>query len=384
MPTKRRRLTGAGAKEENKNLYLRDNVWWGYFRNAGVRHRRSLRTTDGAEAAKRLKAWRQEVEGHAFGVEGAKTYMEAVLRWHKEVLPKAVKPAVMTRYLVSIRQIDPHFANLRLDQISKKSIANMISARTAAGASNATIRRDLTALSRLLASCIAWGWLEENHARYFDRSIIREQKTTIRPPDPESYAKVLAAAPSGMAAILQLLDQTGMRENEAVTLEREDIDGLGRQIRLIHTKTNRPRTLNWATAAGDAGRVLMDLMNVKSYLFRTEAGDRYKNFSSNFGRVIRELMAREKKAGRPFRRFRVHDLRHGFAIRWLKGGGDIYRLSRHLGHTSVKTTEIYLGYLTDDEVDVIRSAGRLSTQQATAARTPTTDAGVAPAQGAPL
>jgi hypothetical protein len=44
----------------------------------------------------------------------------------------------------------------------------------------------------------------------------------------------------------------------------------------------------------------------------------------------------------------VHDLRHGFAIRWLRARGDIYRLSRHLGPTSVKT---YLGYLTDDEVN---------------------------------
>ena len=35
--------------------------------------------------------------------------------------------------------------------------------------------------------------------------------------------------------------------------------------------------------------------------------------------------------------------------RWLKAGGSIYDLSRHLGHTSVKTTEIYLGHLTGDE-----------------------------------
>jgi integrase len=32
-------------------------------------------------------------------------------------------------------------------------------------------------------------------------------------------------------------------------------------------------------------------------------------------------------------------------VRWLLAGGDIYGLSKHLGHTSVKTTEIYLAYL---------------------------------------
>ncbi|MCR9071398.1 MAG: site-specific integrase, partial [Alphaproteobacteria bacterium] len=43
--------------------------------------------------------------------------------------------------------------------------------------------------------------------------------------------------------------------------------------------------------------------------------------------------------------FRCHDLRHEFAIRELESGRDIYDLSRHLGHSSVKTTELYLDYV---------------------------------------
>lgn len=43
--------------------------------------------------------------------------------------------------------------------------------------------------------------------------------------------------------------------------------------------------------------------------------------------------------------FRCHDLRHTFAIRWLQQGGDVYALARHLGHASVKTTEIYLRWM---------------------------------------
>jgi integrase len=50
-----------------------------------------------------------------------------------------------------------------------------------------------------------------------------------------------------------------------------------------------------------------------------------------------------------FKPFRVHDLRHRFAIRWLRRGGDIYHLSMHLGHQSLKTTEAYLGHLTARE-----------------------------------
>jgi integrase/recombinase XerD len=44
-----------------------------------------------------------------------------------------------------------------------------------------------------------------------------------------------------------------------------------------------------------------------------------------------------------------HDLRHLYAVEALRGGMDIYTLSKQLGHTSVKTTEIYLDFLTADE-----------------------------------
>ncbi|WP_240906361.1 tyrosine-type recombinase/integrase [Komagataeibacter xylinus] len=56
-----------------------------------------------------------------------------------------------------------------------------------------------------------------------------------------------------------------------------------------------------------------------------------------------------------FRRFGVHGLRHAFAVRWLKEGRNIYRLSRHLGHSSVKVTEQnYLGFLAVEEQERVQ------------------------------
>ena len=42
--------------------------------------------------------------------------------------------------------------------------------------------------------------------------------------------------------------------------------------------------------------------------------------------------------------FRLHDLRHAYAIAEIRTGRDIYDLSRHMGHSSVKVTEGYLAY----------------------------------------
>src|ERR1700722_1233341 len=52
--------------------------------------------------------------------------------------------------------------------------------------------------------------------------------------------------------------------------------------------------------------------------------------------------------------FRFHDLRHVYAVETLRSGTSIYRVSQHLGHTSVHTTEIYLAHLTPDEADRAR------------------------------
>jgi integrase/recombinase XerD len=80
-------------------------------------------------------------------------------------------------------------------------------------------------------------------------------------------------------------------------------------------------------------------------LFVSGSGVQYRNFASNVDQVKRRLQA----ADPAFRPFRVHDLRHRFAIRWLRNGGNIYHLSLHLGHTSLKTTETYLGHLSARE-----------------------------------
>lgn len=332
-----------------RNLYLRGATWWGRIKVAGREYRGSLRTTDPREAARRLKGWRIRLEREAVGSPDSPTWKEAVVKWAAEVLPRSVKPSVARRYLVSIGQLAGTFGTLRVDQITSARIAEYISLRSIS-TTNATVRRDLTALSRLLSACVSWGWRNDNPARTHDRSIIRERRDPITPPALEMVAKMIAAAPPGMANVLRLLEQTGMREGEAVALEAADVDWTGHQIRLMRTKTNRPRTLEWETPGGNAGPVLLTAAR-HGHLFIASTGTPYANFATNAGRVMRDLEKRDPE----FRRFRIHDLRHAFAIRWLRNGGDIYQLSIHLGHSSLKTTEIYLGHLSAREQAVAQN-----------------------------
>lgn len=62
----------------------------------------------------------------------------------------------------------------------------------------------------------------------------------------------------------------------------------------------------------------------------------------------RTLKAGAETAGIPH--LSPHDLRHTFATRFLQGGGDIYILSKILGHSSVKMTERNYAHLVSEDL----------------------------------
>src|SRR5262249_59172915 len=59
--------------------------------------------------------------------------------------------------------------------------------------------------------------------------------------------------------------------------------------------------------------------------------------------VVNQLLERiGKAAGIQGVRLSPHTFRHTFARGWLENGGEIFKLSRVLGHSEMQTTQIYL------------------------------------------
>lgn len=333
------------------NLYQRGGVWYGRFTFRGREYRGSLRTADRAKAEASFARWRRSIESAtpAAETDSRVSFKRAAVEWDATFLskPESVKPGTAKRYRVSLRNLAPAFSALALDEITRRRIAAFVQDRSRAGASNATIRRDLTALSSILRFAVACGWLDTNAAREWDRSVIRERRPPQAPPSPEAVARALAYARTPMRALAAFLAATGVRLNEAASLEWSEVDLAAGTVSLIRTKTNRPRVIRLRTIAGDATPVLSARARHprSALVFWHDDGEPFRNASKDFGQLLERVARLEAKAGRTFRKFRAHDLRHAFAIRWLKAGGDIYELSRHLGHSSVKTTEVYLSWM---------------------------------------
>lgn len=81
------------------------------------------------------------------------------------------------------------------------------------------------------------------------------------------------------------------------------MDRKSRQVLLTKTKISRPCTISW---------------HASGCLYTSgTTGKPFANFSSNHAQVMRRI----QRDNPLFRRFGVHDLRHAFAVRWLKEGG---------------------------------------------------------------
>jgi integrase len=328
------------------NLYRRGKTWWGRIQVAGADIRRSLRTSDRTEAKRRLKAWKDEISHARHFGEARLTWQDAVTRYVTEVMPGSIKASTAKRYLVSFRQLAPHMHGRFVDTLAMKDIASVVGKRKTTGATNATIKRDLTAASRVFASARAWGASEHNPVReYLDQGLVRERRDPITlPTDAEVREAVAKLPPSDpKRRVILLADQSGMREGEILTLTWPQVDML-RGISLDRTKTDAPRVVPLTDPLlAEAVGTLSGTPRREGcpFVFWHSDGQPYRNFPAQFASWRRVNGVA----------FRFHDLRHKFAVGYLRRGGNIYALQKILGHKSIKTTEIYLAYLTPDEAE---------------------------------
>lgn len=139
-----------------------------------------------------------------------------------------------------------------------------------------------------------------------------------------------------IAAIIELILQTGLRISEVANLKTEHIaDGVNAKIEAYATQPERNVPLN-----KPASEVLKQYMEI-----RPKADSPYVFISKNGKplavRNIRASIARYmQKAELPT--YSVNDLRTTFIVENLKAGVDLVMLSQISGHKRLSTTERYL------------------------------------------
>lgn len=339
-----------------KNLYLRAGIYWARFKVRGVEYRESLRTRSERVAVKRLAARREAIEDQAvYGIAGPIGWPDAVVSWNEHVAGE-LGERTFKRYAVSLRQLRPFLDGLSIQQVDADVLKDMIKARRRAGVKNATIRRDLTALSSVLNHAADEGWIADNPTIAINRRrVVPERVVRIELPREETMALMFARLDSRVRDICELTRETGLRLNEVTALRHSAIDRVERVITVENGKGEKVRAVT-LTAAAEAIIDRQPRYIGKPWAFWKGKGVRFDGVSSRIGDFTRRMAQRAARDGVDFQRVSHHDFRHLFAVEYLRRRrGSIYDLQRELGHDSIATTERYLAFLTPEEVKAAKS-----------------------------
>jgi len=347
-----------------KGIYERGGILWARFKVKGVEYRESLRTRSVAVAEKRLIAVRKAIEDRVFyGAAEVKTWQEAVVEWDTWIKRQHKRESTVDRYLVSLMQLRPWLDDKELRQIDRDLIRSIVRDRAKRGTSNATIRRDLTAMSSVLDAAIDAGWIEDNAAHAYDRRRLKEKRDPIVLPQPESVARVLALK-TRFTDLADFARLTGMRQEEIVSLTHAQVDRARMSVSLIKTKGRRAREVPMTPEA----LAVLDRQPPflrSPFVFWHGDGERFKNVPTQFAATVRRVAQKAAREGVAFHRFTFHHLRHLFAVESLRTGSlSLYQLQQILGHSSIQTTELYLDHLTPEEKQIAMNGVAQKTAQA--------------------
>jgi len=140
--------------------------------------------------------------------------------------------------------------------------------------------------------------------------------------------------------ILLVLLDTGMRVSELCGLRLTDV--YPRYVRVMG-KGQKEREIG---IHPDVSKMLWRYINKHRASFNIEDDHVFLSERGPLTVVAVEVMFETigKRAGVTGVRVSPHTMRHTFSKRYLKSGGDLFKLSRELGHSSVQVTgNIYLG-----------------------------------------
>lgn len=215
--------------------------------------------------------------------------------------------------------------------------------RTGKPVTSETVHGYARAVRALLNWCVQEELLSEAVPRRL--AMPKREQKVIEALSPQQIDRLMQTAKTTRdKAILAVLADTGLRANELCTLTLDNVHFTAQDAWLL-VKGKRGR---WREVG--LGRRSRQLLHRYIHRERHAPSDVQTVFVGQRGQLtpsgLDQLLYRLRDAaGREhFKGVRIscHTLRHTFATLYLAGGGDIYKLARLMGHSSVTVTETYV------------------------------------------
>jgi integrase len=201
-----------------------------------------------------------------------------------------------------------------------------------------------------------WEWLKDSPVSRVPRE--KEDNEIDRWLNNEEVERLLGNSPEWLREIISFALNTGLRQDELLSLEWNRVNLFRKTILIQKTKNGKPKTLPLNKVALDVLNRRRKVNSIKNDLvFFNRNGKKIpnSNLRLSFYRVMKKVGIKD---------FRWHDLRHTFATRLAQAGVDLYKVSKLLGHKDIKMTQRYSHHCPDslrNGVEILESDYNLTT-----------------------
>jgi integrase len=278
----------------------------------------------------KAKAEKDEKEGILF-----QEFVEIFKEKHMNVYYKPSTLKICS-YLFK-NQILPFFTNKKLNSITKQDIFAFQNVHLQ---HKTTCNRCLDTIRIIFTKAILWGfrtdginpcagvskYKENKKERFLTEEELEALKEKLN-----SYQSLRPEGPYVLGAI-QLINYTGCRKSEILTLKWEDVQLDQDCIHLKDSKNGKQKIVPLHSLS----KAVLEQMKPRTnnpYVFcGRKPGAHLTDPKKTWSKIRKELGLED---------VRMHDLRHTFASMSIKAGLGLYQVAKLLGHSNVQTTMRY-------------------------------------------
>ena len=317
-------------------LYKKNSsqFYWMSFRVNSRRIFESTETTNKKMAEKiYAKRLTEITEGKWFPNEARKRTFEEVKERYMAEHSKIYKTLKSSRRDEgAFKCLSNIFGSLMLAEITSAKISDYQSLRIREGVKPATILRELSILRHAINLAVQWEWVEKNP---FSKVKLEQPNNKIeRWITIEEEKRLLDASLPWLKDIIIFALNTGMRQDEILSLQWSQVDLFRRTVSLLITKNKEKRTTPLNQTVYELLKDNSKVRHISGYVFPSQAGTKID--ASN---LLKTFYSARKRADLEDVRF--HDLRHTFATRLVQAGVDLSVVKELLGHKSITMTMRY-------------------------------------------
>ena len=233
-------------------------------------------------------------------------------------------------YIACIKYFKTYFKGIEVNHLANEDIIEYLFHLTKENYSKSTKKQHINAIKFYFEKVLG----REKEYYHIERPI-KDKKLPIVLSKNEIQALLNATDNLKHLTILAVIYSCGLRVSEIINLKIKDVDSQRMIINIRKSKGNKDRQVQLTTQILKLIRLYYKKYRPSNFLINGQSSDKYSSSS------IQKIIKRSTKKARIHKTVTPHTLRHSFATHLLENGTDIRYIQTILGHSNIKTTQIY-------------------------------------------